>query len=165
MHKTLTLATLAVAVCTAGCQLTHVKTPEWEASLRSHWFKRDVDKLEVQRNADGSYSVSLNGYHSDASEQFNQMLQQSFQGLALLGRLAGAAVNPAVASVPLTTEAADPDAVAKIQREVNSAKVELARIKEEASVAKAKLAAGQKDASSISDADASACPGGVCEPK
>lgn len=134
MKKLLIIGAAALAL--AGCQLTHVKTDEWEVSLRSHWFKRDLDKFEVQRNADGSYSVALNGYHSDASEQFNQMLQQSFQGLALLGRLAGAAVNPAVASVPLTAEpaaAGDIERLIQAQAEAKrgeiAAKAELAKVK------------------------------------
>jgi hypothetical protein len=119
------LATLAFG----GCSLTSVKTPEWEAHVRSHWFKRDVDKLDIQRSADGSYSVSLNGYKSDASEQFPAFTREMWGGLAILGRIAAATVNPTAAAIPLTTEPADAEAVAKLQRELATAKAEVLRAK------------------------------------
>ena len=131
------MAAVATLGLVAGCQLTHVKTPEWELSLRSHWLKRDVDKCEVVRKADGSYSVSLNGYKSDASEQFPAFTREMWYGLGMLGRLAGAAVNPAVAGVPLTDEAAKADEVAKLIRENAAAKVELAKAKAELKAASA----------------------------
>ena len=123
------LATVVLAAMAAGCQLTHVKTDEWEVSMRSHWFKRDVDKFEVTRSADGSYSVSLNGYKSDASEQFPAFTREMWGGLAILWRIAAATVNPTAAAVPLTTEAADAEAIAKLQRELAAAKAELVRAK------------------------------------
>ena len=133
MKKTIIIAALAAF---AGCSLTSVKTPEWEAHVRSHWLKRDVDKLEVQRNADGSYSVFLNGYKSDASEQLPAFTRDMWLGLGMLGRIAASTFNPAVASVPLTTEAANADDVAKITKELATAKAELAKIKAEAKAAK-----------------------------
>ena len=137
MKTTITMMLVACAAAFSGCQLTHVKTPEWEVSLRSHWFKRDVDKCEVVRNADGSYNVSLNGYKSDASEQLPAFTKELWYGLGVLGRLAGAAVNPAVAGVPLTEEAAKADDIAKLIRESAAAKVELEKAKAELKAAKA----------------------------
>ena len=147
--KRIIFAALA-ALAFGGCSLTSVKTPEWEAHVRSHWFKRDVDKLEVQRNADGSYSVFLNGYKSDASEQLPAFTREMWGGLAILGRIAAATVNPTAAAVPLTTEAADADAVAKIQRELAAAKAELAKI---------------KAAAKSESAGADGCEGGDCGDK
>ena len=66
MKKLVIAAALAIA---AGCTTAHIKTPEWEATINSHWLKRDVDKLAISRQADGSYSVDLNGYKTDTSEQ------------------------------------------------------------------------------------------------
>lgn len=146
-----------VAATLTGCQLTHVKTPEWEVSLRSHWFKRDVDKFDVQRNADGSYSVSLNGYKSDTSEQLPAFTREVWAGLGVLGRIAGAAVNPAVASVPLTAEPADPAAVAKIQREVAAQKAELARIKADVSVARAQAKSAAAAPAAATNAEDEEC--------
>lgn len=159
------IAVATLALCTTGCQLTHVKTPEWEVSLRSHWFKRDVDKFDVQRNADGSYSVSLNGYHSDASEQFNAMLAQSFQGLAAIGRIAGAAFNPAVATIPLTNEGAAPASVASVVQAQGAADSQriAAKAAGKAQVASAKAAKANTSAASSDTTDGSSdCPNGDC---
>lgn len=151
------LATAVLAAMAAGCQLTNVKTPEWEVSLRSHWFKRDVDKFNVTRNADGSYSVDLNGYKSDASEQFPAFTREMWSGLGILGRIAAATVNPTAAAVPLTAEAADAEAIAKLQRELAAAKAEVVKAKAEAKAATA--------SATTSAATATACEGGNCETK
>lgn len=102
-HIRMVLASLLVSLSLAaltGCQTAHIKTPEWEASLNSHWFKRDVDRLDVKRTADGGYSISLNGYKSDASEQLPQFTRETLAGLVAIGQLFPMAAHT---SAPVTT--------------------------------------------------------------
>lgn len=157
MHK---LIIVASAVALAGCTTAHIKTPEWEATVKSHWLKRDVDKFRVQRLADGSYSVDLNGYKTDASEQFPAWTREMWSGLGILGRLAAATINPAAASVPLTAEAADADKVSALVKAGGEAKAALASAKAELEKAKAELAAAQAAQTTEED-----CADGSCEKK
>ena len=143
----ITLAALAVVELT-GCTTAHIKTGEWEATIKSHWLKRDVDKLAISRQADGSYSLDLNGYKSDTSEQLPAFTREFWAGVAILGRLAGSAVNPAVAAVPLTQEAASAADVEKLVKanaelkakslELEATKLELEKLKAESSKLEAK---------------------------
>ena len=105
--KVLFCGVLAVAALT-GCQTAHIKTAEWEASINSHWFKRDVDKLTVTRTADGGYSIALNGYTGDASERLPQFTREMFAGLVALGQL----VPMAARTAPATTYRAPATATA-----------------------------------------------------
>ena len=143
MKKTamITLGALALA----GCTTTTIETPEWKVSSMSHWLKRDVDKLAVERNADGSYRVNVNGYKTDASEQLPAFTRETLGGLAVFGRLAAAIVNPTVGAVPLTADGADADALAKIQKAVAEYKANEAKAKAEAAKAKAELKAAQAE--------------------
>lgn len=143
MKKLLMLAVAALLF--DGCQTAYIKTPEWEAKISSHMFKRDVDKLAVQRQLDGSYSIDLNGYKGDVSEQFPIWTREMWQGLGIIGRIAATAVNPAAAGVPLTSEAANAADVASLVKANADLKAQLAQ-------AKAAAKAGAK-------AD---CPDGKC---
>lgn len=136
MKKLMMIAVLAAA---AGCSTTYVKTPEWEAKINSHWLKRDLDKLTVNRLADGSYSIDLNGYKSDASEQLPAFTKEMWAGIGILGRLAGATFNPAVASVPLTSDAANADDVAQLVKANAALKAQVAEAK--AALVKARASA------------------------
>ena len=156
MKKLIAIAIAAAAL--AGCQSVAIKTPEWEATIKSHWFRRDVDKLAVQRLADGSYSVDLNGYKGDASEQLPAFTKEMWSGLGILGRIAATAVNPAASAVPLTAEAADADKVSALVKASAEAKAALASAKAELEKAKAELAAAQ--AAQTTEAE---CSGGDCE--
>ena len=91
----ITFAAALALVEMTGCTTAHIKTAEWEATIKSHWLKRDVDKLAISRQADGSYSLDLNGYKTDTSEQLPIFTRETLTGLAAIGRIVGAAVNPA----------------------------------------------------------------------
>ena len=90
------LASLSLAALT-GCQTAHIKTTSdgWEATINSHWFKRDVDKLSVTKTGQDSYSIALNGYRSDASEQLPQFTRDVLAGLVAIGQLVPAASKTA----------------------------------------------------------------------
>ena len=109
MKKLMIIATVAALGALAGCQTAHIKTAEWEASVNSHWFKRDVDKLSVTRGADGSYTVDLNGYKGDTSEQLPAFTREMWAGIGFLGQIAASMYSPAAASVqkqqPVSTAA------------------------------------------------------------
>ena len=101
MKKLMLIGIAAAAL--AGCQSTEIKTPEWEVRIKSNMFKRDVDKVSVDRLADGSYSVYLNGYKGDVSERLPEFTREMWAGLGFLGQIAASLYNPAAASVKQTT--------------------------------------------------------------
>lgn len=168
--KKLIIPAIAIALLATGCQSSSFKkrvtrpdatVEEVDVSIWSHMFKRDVDSFTLKRTGEGEFDLALNGYKSDTSEQLPATISQAFAGLALIGRIAGAAVNPAVASVPLTSDPADANAIAQIQQSLATskaaeaaAKAELTKAKAEAAKAKAEAAAANK---------ASDCPNGECE--
>ncbi len=150
MMKYIPFAALGCALALTGCTTATVKTPEWEATVRSHWLQREVDTFTVSRQADGSYSLSLNGYKTDTSEQLPAFTREMWAGLGILGRLATATINPATASVPLSSEAASADDVAKLVQANASLKLELARLK------------AAQDAASCTDCATGSCSDGSC---
>ena len=95
---------LCAACCCVfcGCQTAHVKVGAdgvWEATLASHWFSRDIDSFSAEVREGGKFTLSLNGYKGDVSEQLPAFTREMWQGLAFLGQIAAATVNPAAASV------------------------------------------------------------------
>lgn len=144
MKKVMVIAALALAA--AGCQSSkfekHVTHPDGTqddvcVSIWSNMFKRDLDSFNLDRKGEGVFTLALNGYKGDTSEQLPAFTREMWSGLGILGRLAAATVNPAAAGVPLTAEAADADAVAKLVRENAAAKAELAKAKAELKAASA----------------------------
>lgn len=91
MKKLIILCMVVAALVTGGCQTAHIKTPEWEATLNSHWFTREVDSLSVTKRGDGGYNIRLNGYKGDTSEQLPVFTREMFSGLVALGQLIPAA--------------------------------------------------------------------------
>ena len=167
MKKTVNTVLAAAAMTLAGgcmcfvvgCTTAEIKTAEWSATMRSHWLKRDVDKLSVNRLADGSYSVDLNGYRTDASEQFPAFTREMWNGAVTLGRIAAAAYNPAVSGVPLTAEAADGGNMDQIINASANAQAKLMKAQAELAALKAELKAGS------AATNASLCQDGSCSPK
>lgn len=145
--KKIAMITLA-ALALAGCNSVSVQKNEdgsWSVSKWSHWMAQDVDAVEAEVDANGKIKFKMNGYKSDASDQFAEMFKQTYAGLAVLGRLAGTVFNPAVAGVPLTAEGADAEAIAKIQQSLANAKAEATKAKAEATKAKAELKQAQAE--------------------
>lgn len=156
--KKIIIPMLASACMLAGCTTTTIETDEWKVKSMSHWLKRDVDRLSVERTKDG-YKVNVNGYRSDASEQLPAFTREMWDGIGILGRLAGSVFNPAVASVPLTSDPADANAIAQIQQSLANSKAAEAAAKAELAKAKAELAKAKAEAKAASDGD---CPNGEC---
>ena len=136
-------ALAAIVAGLTGCQTAHVKCEgdgKWEASINSHWFRRDVDGFKAEVQPGGVFSIDLNGYKSDASEQLPAFTKEMWSGLAILGRIAATTMNPAAASVPLMSEAAKSDdisailkAKAELEAQTAAAKAELAKARAAAS--------------------------------
>ena len=133
MKKTMTVALAACAAAVmAGCTSTTVETPEWKAKIANHWFARDVDKFTVNRQADGGYSIALNGYKEDVSEKLPEFTRETWLGLGVIGRLAAATVNPAASAVPVAAEPADGESVAKLVEAKADAEAKLVKARAEA---------------------------------
>lgn len=162
MKKLMIIAALAAL---AGCTTTTVKTAEWEAKIGNHWFAKDVDKFNVTRSADGSYSIDLNGYREDVSEKLPLFTKEMWYGLGILGRIAATAYNPAASAVPLTDAAADADKVSALVKANAEAKAELAKAKAEAAALKANAAKNSTaDCADGSCSPSGNCPDGSCTP-
>ena len=137
-----------------------------------HWMRTEAESITGGIDRDGKMDFAMNGIRSDASEEYNKMMQTTFQGFAALARLAAACYSPAAASIPLSTEAADPAATAKLveaQGAANAAEIKAKSDKETAKIkansdalvaqqeAKAKAAAAEKAAQA-----AATCADGTC---
>lgn len=125
MKKTLLLAAIAAAAVMAGCHTAHIEVRgdgAWSADLYDNFIGRKIESCTADVQEGGKFKFNLNGYGSDVSEQLPVFTKEMWHGLGILGRLAGAAVNPAVAGVPLSDEAANADDVAKLIRENAAAK-------------------------------------------
>ena len=109
--------------------------------------ENDGDFPSVAR---AKFTLSLNGYKGDASEQLPAFTREMWSGLAILGRLAGSAINPAVAAVPLTDAAAEPAAVSSI-------------VTAQGAAAAQKIQAKKTASRQTATATAADCPDGNCE--
>ena len=175
MKKLMMLAACAVVFC-GGCRVVKIenngeefltdkdgnlvlvngapvkRSLGWSVKHNSHWLNSEADSISAGvKGGDGSeIKFDMNGMRSSPSEEFNKMMSTTFAGFASLARLAASMYSPGAASIPLTAEAADPDAVAKLVDAQSRAKT--AEIAARAD-AKAKTAA-----SASSD-----CADGSCE--
>lgn len=153
MKKSMIAALVAAAMAVAGCHTAHVKvTPDggWEADLYDNMISRDIKSFTGEVKEGGQFKFALNGYQSDVSEQLPAFTREMWQGVALGMRLGLTAASPAVATVPLTTEAADANAVAQAVSAQGQARAQVLE-------AKAKLKAAQREDGSCGEADCSTC--------
>ena len=138
----------------------------WSVWHNSHWLNSEADSISASvKGRDGSeIQFGMNGLKSSPSEEFNKMMSTTFAGFASLARLAASMYSPGAASIPLTPEAADPDAVAKLVDAQSRAKT--AEIAARAD-AKVKTAAATSSAASTSSSSSAAgdCTDGSCEVK
>ena len=110
--------------------------PKKTATVR---IKSEADTIDAKVDPDGTISFGMGGYKSEPSEEF----RKSLMTLVYLGRIAAAMYSPSAASVPLSEEAADPEAVA-------------AAVKAQADAAVKKIEAKAKAET------AAKCPTGTC---
>jgi hypothetical protein len=94
----------------------------WSVDVFSHWMNSEADNIAASIAPDGTVTFNMNGMKSNPSEEFNKMMNTTFTGFASLARLAASMYSPGAASIPLTPEAADPEAVAKLVNAQSAAK-------------------------------------------
>lgn len=130
------LALAATAGCVAlvfvGCRTVSVENngdgKGWKVSVMSNMMKSEADNIKASVNPDGTISFDMGGYSSSPSEEF----AKSLMTLTYIARIAAAMYSPAAASVPLTEQAADPQAVAALVKAQADAKAALVKAKAEA---------------------------------
>ena len=134
--KRLLIVTLCAAAAICGCRTVSIEKNEkgWEVSVMSNMMKSEVDGMEAEISPDGVVKWKMGGLTSSPSEEF----AKSLMTLTYIARLAAAMYSPAVASVPLTDEAADPQAVAELVKAQAEAKSIVAKAKAEAAAIKAR---------------------------
>ena len=159
MHKMMMIAAIAAcALC--GCRTVSVENngegKGWKVSVMSNMMKSELDNMKATISPDGSITYEMGGLQSSPSEEF----AKSLMTMVYLGRIAASMYSPAAATVPLSEEAADPQAVAAAVKAQADAKVAIANAKADAAVkkieAKAKAEAAAKCATGT-------CTDGSCQ--
>ena len=99
-------------------------------------FSRQFEGFAADKKSGGEFSLQLNGYRGDTSEQLPVFTKETLYGAALLARIAAVAYNPAASGVPLDASAANADEMAKLVKANAEAKAELEKAKAEAAALK-----------------------------
>lgn len=126
MNKLMIVAACAAVAMFGGCRSIEIENKGegkgWSVDVFSHWMNSEADNIAASISPDGTVTFNMNGMKSNPSEEFNKMMNTTFTGFASLARLAAAMYSPGAASIPLTTDAADPEAVAKLVNAQSAAK-------------------------------------------
>lgn len=162
------LMMIALAACAAaGCsvkKIEYTKNDKGEISYRiyqnEHWLNTEGSGIRGGMTGEGRFEFAADGLQTSPSEEYNKMMSTTFQGFASLARLAASMYSPAAAGVPLSEEAADPQAIAAILAAQAAGKASVVNAKADRSVrkidAKAKAEAAAKCATG-------ACTDGSCQ--
>ena len=156
MKKLMMIALAAAAAAMTGCRSIEIENKGegkgWSVDVFSHWMNSEADSIAASIAPDGTVTFNMNGMKSTPSEEFNKMMGTTMQSFTAMARLAASMYSPGAASIPLTPEAADPEAVAKLVNAQSAAKAaeikaksdrETARIKANSDAAIAEKNAGQ----------------------
>lgn len=152
------LALLGIGGCNmlffAGCRTVSIEKncEGWEVTVRSNMMKSEVDGMEAEISPDGTVKWKMGGLTSSPSEEFTKSLMT----LTYIARLAAAMYSPGAATVPLSEEAADPQAVATAVKAQAEAKAAIIKAKADAAATKAQA----KQTTSAT----STCTGDSCAP-
>ena len=173
MKKLMMIALAACAAAMTGCRSIEIENKGegkgWSVDVFSHWMNSEADSIAASIAPDGTVTFNMNGMKSTPSEEFNKMMGTTMQSFTAMARLAASMYSPGAASIPLTAEAADPEAVAKLVNAQSAAKTaeikaksdrETARIKANSDAAIAEKNAGQSATANNAD-----CTDGSCTVK
>ena len=162
---------IALAACAAamtGCRSIEIENKGegkgWTVDVWSHWMNSEADSISASVSPDGTITFDMNGMKSTPSEEFNKMMGATMQNFTAMARLAASMYAPGAASVPLTAEPADPDAVAKLvaaQSAARTAEIEAASKREIARI-KAKNATSASGGETAADCADGSCQDGSC---
>lgn len=121
MKKLLMMFAVGAAILLTGCSVTKVeyeRTDKGEVSYRlyrnDHWLRTESTGIKGGMTDEGNFDFSAEGMKSSPSEEFNATMKTYGDMFAQLARLAAACYSPGTASIPLTSEAADANAVARL---------------------------------------------------
>ena len=134
----MTTALAAIAAAMTGCHTAHIEVlgdGKWNADIYDNLVRREIKSFTGTVKDGGQFEFAINGYQTDTSEQLPAFTREMWNGLAIIGRLAGATVNPAVASVPLTQDAASAADVERLVKANAELKAQVAAAKAEAAKA------------------------------
>ena len=154
-------ALLALGLALAGCRTVSVENngegKGWKVSVMSNMMKSEADNIKATVNPDGTISFDMGGYSAAPSEEF----AKSLMTMTYIARIAAAMYSPAAAGVPLSEEAADPQAVAALVKAQADAKAATIKARAEAAATRAQA---QQAAPATSSAP-SDCADGSCTVK
>lgn len=170
--KKLMMFAVGAAILMTGCSVTKVeydKKDTGEVSYRiyrnDHWLKTESTGLKGGMTDKGKFEFAAEGVKSSPSEEFNATMKTYGDTFVQLARLAAACYSPGTASIPLTSEAADADAVAKLvdaQAQAKAAEIAAKSKRETDKIAAQADAAAKSKATSSSTQTTGTCADGNC---
>jgi len=181
MKKMMMMFAVGAAILMTGCSVKKIEYEKTDKGVsyriyeNEHWLKTESNGLRGGMTKDGNFEFAAEGMKSSPSEEFNATMRTYGDTFVQLARLAAACYSPGTASIPLTSEAADADAVAKLveaQAQAKAAEI-AAKSKRETDkiAAQADAAAKSKTTESSTQATASGtqetadCTDGSCTVK
>lgn len=175
MKKLLMMFAVGAAILLTGCSVTKVeyeRTDKGEVSYRlyrnDHWLRTESTGIKGGMTNEGNFDFSAEGMKSSASEEFNATMKTYGDAFAQLARLAAACYSPGTASIPLTSEAADANAVARLveaQAQARASEI-AAKSKRETDKITAQADAAAKSKATATGTQATAdCTDGSCTVK
>lgn len=167
MNKLMIVAACAAVAMFGGCRSIEIENKGegkgWSVDVFSHWMNSEADNIAASISPDGTVTFNMNGMKSTPSEEFNKMMGTTMQSFTAMARLAASMYSPGAASIPLTPEAADPEAVAKLVNAQAAAKAAEINAKSQRETAKIKATSDAKIAEQ--QATAGTCTDGSCTVK
>lgn len=138
MKKLMIAMAIGVAAL-CGCRTVSIeKNAEgWGVSVMSNMMKSEVDGMEAEISPDGVVKWKMGGLASSPSEEF----AKSLMTMTYIARIAAAMYSPAAASVPISEQAADPQAVASLLKAQAEAKSVVEKAQAEAAAIRAQATA------------------------
>ena len=167
MKKLMMMVAVGAAILSmTGCRSIEIENKGegkgWSVDVFSHWMNSEADSIEASIAPDGTVTFNMNGMKSTPSEEFNKMMGTTMQSFTAMARLAASMYSPGAASIPLTPEAADPEAVAKLVNAQGEAKAAEINAKSQRETARIKAQSDAKVAQKKAATPASTCTDGTC---
>ena len=172
MKKLMMMIAVGAAVLLTGCSVKKIEYEKTDKGVsyriyeNEHWLKTESTGLRGGMTKDGNFEFAAEGVKSSPSEEFNATMRTYGDTFVQLARLAAACYSPGTASIPLTSEAADADAVAKLveaQAQAKAAEI-AAKSQRETNRIAAQAAAQAATKSSASATATTDCTDGSCTP-
>ena len=109
MNKLMMIALAACAAALTGCTATKIDyTKDDNGKVKysiwhnGHWLKTEAEQLSGGMSQDGKFDISLQGYKSSPSEEFNKSMQTYMGAIVSAMQIAAAAYNPSASQAVAT---------------------------------------------------------------